>query len=208
MLEPVSDSNHAARWSYLPLSVVRVLSNVIGIDDAPFLRSYRGDVLLVGAVFARNRLDGIVVGRARRDGSNATRAIAAMVENSAFADHVKGVILQGIAVAGFNVVDIHALHEALGVPVLVVARRAPDFFAIRRALLEKVPGGAAKWRLIERAGAMERIGSVFVQRAGLGPDEAADFLRDQTLYGSLPEPLRVAHLIAGALGTGHSRGGA
>jgi endonuclease V-like protein UPF0215 family len=187
---------------------MRPLSNVIGIDDAPFQRSHRGNVGLVGAIFTRHRLDGVVLGHVRRDGADATRRIAALVKQSAFFSHLQGVILQGIAVAGFNVVDIHALNAALERPVLVVARRAPNLATIRRALLENVPGGARKWKLIERAGPMEPIGGVFVQRAGLDRARAERYLRDSTVHGSLPEPLRIAHLIAGGITTGHSRGGA
>ena len=187
---------------------MRPLSNVIGIDDAPFQRSHRGKVGLVGAIFTRHRLDGVVVNKVRRDGADATRRIAELVTGSAFFSHLQGVILQGIAVAGFNVIDIHALNAALKRPVLVVARRAPDLAAIRRALLERVPGGAQKWSLIERAGPMERIGAVYVQRAGLDRARAERYLLEATVHGSLPEPLRIAHLIAGGLGTGHSRGGA
>ena len=182
------------------------LSNVIGVDDAPFSRTQRGDVRLVGAVFARTRFDGVVIGSVRRDGSNATSRIAEMIRRSTFAEHVQAVVLQGITVAGFNVIDIHELSGRLERPVLVVARRAPDLPAIRRALLDFVPGGARKWKLIERAGPMEGVGRVFVQRAGLDRTAAARLLRDTTLYGALPEPLRVAHLIAGALSTGQSRG--
>ncbi len=187
---------------------MRPLSNVIGIDDAPFERSHRGNVGLVGVILTKNRLDGVVVGHARRDGADATRRIAAMVRDSAFFQHLQGVILQGIAVAGFNVIDIHALNALLERPVLVVARHAPDYPAIRRALLERVPGGAGKWRLIERAGPMEPIAKVLVQRAGLDRARAERFLRDSTVHGALPEALRIAHLVAGGLATGHSRGGA
>jgi uncharacterized protein len=184
------------------------LSNVIGIDDAPFARAHRGDVAIVGAVFTRTRLDGVVVGRARRDGSNAAHKIAEMLARSPFERHVQAVVLNGIAVAGFNVVDIHALHRASGLPVLVVARRAPDLAAIRAALLSRVPGGKRKWSLIEQAGPMEPLEGVLVQRAGLDLPHAARFLRDSRVHGALPEPLRIAHLIAGAIGRGQSRGGA
>lgn len=47
---------------------------------------------------------------------------------------------------------------------------------------------------------------VMVQRVGLDRDAAARFLATTTLHGALPEPLRVAHLIAGGLATGTSRG--
>lgn len=188
--------------------MTRRLSNVVGVDDAPFERSHRGDVPIVGAVFTRTRLDGVLRSKVRRDGVNSTRAVAAMVRGSPFHEHVQAVMLNGISLAGFNVVDIGALHQALARPVLVVARRRPDPRAIRRALLDRVPGGARKWRLIEKAGPMEPLEGVWVQRAGLSLRSAAQLLRDSRLQGNLPEPIRVAHLIAGAFARGVSRGGA
>lgn len=186
----------------------RRLSNLVGVDDAPFARTHRGDVPIVGAVFTRHRLDGVVVDRVRRDGVNSTSRIAAMLRGSPFYSHLQVVLLNGIALAGFNVVDLAALHEALSKPVLVVARKAPDMPAIRRALLTRVPGGARKWRLIERAGPMEKLEGVYVQRAGLGLEQAGQLLRDSRVQGWIPEPIRVAHLVAGALGRGTSKGGA
>jgi len=185
--------------------VVRALSNVAGFDDGPFSRAARGDVLLVGAVCARTRLDGVLTGRVRKDGANATARIATLLRRSPFDAHVQAVLLNGIAVGGFNVIDIAALAQQLERPVLVVARRPPRLPLIRRALAT-LPGGARKWRLIERAGAMEPLGGVSVQRAGLSLAEAGRLLEVTTLHGKLPEPLRLAHLIAGGVVTGTSRG--
>jgi uncharacterized protein len=187
---------------------VRRLSNVIGFDDAPFAGAERGNVPIVGAVFAGARLDGVLIDHVRRDGRDSTDRLVATLARSRFREHVQGVVLQGIALAGFNVVDLDALHRRSGLPVLVVARKQPDLAAIRRALLGKVPGGARKWALIEQAGAMEPLEGVWVQRAGLELARARRYLRDSAVHGALPEPLRVAHLIAGAIATGHSRGGA
>lgn len=203
--------------------------NVIGFDDGPFLRAHRGSVLLVGAVCAGTRLDGVVTARVRRDGSDATKHMVHLVTSSQFKGHVRAVMLQGIAVGGFNVVDIHELSVALGLPVLVVMRRQPDLDAIRRALFgdtareaPRIPGAERKWRLIERAGPIERLDiadtgsaptglgnrvqSLRVQRAGLSLEQARRLVRATTLHGQLPEPLRLAHLIAGGLVTGRSRG--
>jgi endonuclease V-like protein UPF0215 family len=184
--------------------MTRPFANFIGIDDGPFDPSHRGDVALVGAVYTKQRLEGIVTGKARKDGANGTRQIAAMIRGARY--NPKVVLLGGIAVGGFNVVDIHALHEDLGLPVLVVARRRPNLRRIERALLENVPGGARKWRLIQKAGPMEPLEGVWVQRAGLDAHRAAQVLRATTEHGKIPEPLRVAHLIAGGLVRGHSRG--
>ncbi|MFO0614357.1 MAG: DUF99 family protein [Polyangiaceae bacterium] len=183
----------------------RRLSNVIGFDDAPFPHDHRGDVRLIGTVCARTRLDGVLSGKIRRDGANAAARMSAMLRESPFREHVQAILLQGIAVGGFNVVDVAALTESAGVPALVVMRRMPDLEGIRRALAAR-PGGERKWRLIEAAGPIERIDPVFVQRVGLSLDEARDLLRATTLHGSLPEPLRLAHLIAGGVTTGVSRG--
>lgn len=206
--------------------------NVIGFDDGPFVREHRGDVLIVGAVCARTRLDGVLCGRIRRDGSNATERMVALVSESQFRSHVRAVMLQGIAVGGFNVIDIHALARALGVPVVVIMRRPPDMDAIRRALFSDSPrmrprvrGARKKWQLIESAGAIERIDlqnvvgrprapsgvrggerRLWVQRSGLSLDAARAIVEATTLHGNVPEPLRLAHLIAGGIVTGQSRG--
>ncbi len=207
--------------------------NVIGFDDGPFSRERRADVLLVGVVCSGTRLDGVVSGRVRRDGADATRRMIALVRESQFGEHVRAVMLQGIAVGGFNVVDVHELSVALGVPVLVVMRRPPDLEAMRKALFVHVPrmrprvrGAARKWRLIEGAGPIEPLAApsapaasrarptglrdggprLWVQRVGLSAEAARRMVLATTLHGHLPEPVRLAHLIAGGIATGRSRG--
>lgn len=206
--------------------------NVIGFDDGPFAREHRGRILLVGAVCAGTRLDGLVSGHVQRDGADATRRMIELILGSQFEATVRAVMLQGIAVGGFNVVDVHQLSGALRVPVLVVMRRQPDLEAMRRALFSDVPtmrprvrGAARKWRLVERAGPVELVGStgraasrarptglrsegsrLWVQRVGLSIEAARALVDDTTLHGRMPEPIRVAHLIAGGIATGRSRG--
>ena len=182
------------------------LSNVVGFDDAPFPHHHRGDVTLVATVCSRTRLDGILRTKVRRDGRNSTDRMIEAVASSPFHGHLQAVLLQGIAVAGFNVVDIHRLSDALELPVLVVARRAPDLTAIRRALERSGSGWQRKWRLIEQAGPMEALRGVFVQRANLPTAQAQRLLAATTVHGRIPEPLRMAHLIAGGMTTGVSRG--
>ena len=182
------------------------ISNVIGIDDAPFAPDHQGSVMIVGAVFSGERLAGVVSSHVQRDGSDATQAIADMVRHSRFSEQVQAVFLQGIAVAGFNVIDIHALHMALETPVLAVARRAPDMDAMRRALLSRVEDGERKWLLIEKAGPMLPIGNLHAQFAGIAYAEAAALIGRFVFNGHVPEPLRTAHLIAGGIATGESRG--
>lgn len=183
----------------------RTISHVIGFDDAPFHRNQRGSVLIVGAVFSGSRLEGVLTGKVRRDGANGTKQLARLIADSRFATHLQLIMLQGIAVAGFNVIDIHALHDTLGIPVLVLARKQPNLAKIKNALLKNVPGGKRKWQLIEQAGAMEAVAGVYVQRAGIALTTTQQVIKRFAFNSVIPEPLRTAHLIASALGDGHSR---
>ncbi|MBS3757095.1 MAG: DUF99 family protein [Desulfobacterales bacterium] len=181
-------------------------SNVAGFDDAPFARDYKGKVRLVGTVYAALRFDGVLIGEVEKDGFDAAAQLARLVGDSRFNGHIQLIMLQGIAFAGFNVVDVFSLYEQLGLPLLVVARRKPDMASIRRALLSHIEEGKEKWAVLERLGEMEPLGSVFVQRVGLSLAQASEVLEQFVVHGNIPEPLRTAHIIAGALAYGHSRG--
>ncbi|HEY3055542.1 MAG TPA: DUF99 family protein [Thermoanaerobaculia bacterium] len=174
----------------------RRFAHVIAFDDCAFEREHTGDVGLIGAVFAGARLDGVVAGRVRRDGANSAAVMARMIFESRFVQHLQLIMLQGIAVAGFNVVDVFELHAATDLPILVVAKREPGLAAIRDTLTLRIRGGARKWNIIERLGAMERVRGVWVQRVGLTKDEATVILERHAVNGYMPEPLRVVHLIA------------
>jgi uncharacterized protein len=181
-------------------------SHVIAFDDAPFDKARRGDISIIGVAYAGNRLDGVMSGKIRRDGVNSTKTITALIFASRFHAHNQAIFLQGIALGGFNVIDLRALYDALSVPIIVVMRRRPNLQAIKRALLEHVPGGQRKWQLIENAGAIDVVADVFIQRMGINLGTAEKLIRKFAIHSVVPEPLRVAHLIAGGVTRGHSTG--
>ena len=185
---------------------VKRYSNIIGVDDGPFAFDHVGHVPIVGAIFTSLDLTGVIIGQVEKDGTNGADQIVEMVAASKFVEHVQLVMLQGIALAGFNVVDVFRLHEQLGLPVLIVSRRLPDMAAIRAALLTQIPHGERKWQLIDRLGPMEPAGRVYIQRVGLTSEKAVAVVERFAIHGHLPEPLRIAHLIAGAVTEGQSRG--
>ena len=181
-------------------------SNVIGFDDAPFTHDYVGPVPVVGAVFTGLQLTGVVIGQVEKDGADAAEELTRLAGESRFAEHVQLVMLQGIALAGFNVVDVFSLHQQLELPVLVVSRKMPDLAAVKKALLTQIPNGAKKWRIIEQLGPLEPAGNVYVQRLGLTLEQAQAVVERFAAHSHIPEPLRTAHLIAGAVANGESRG--
>ncbi len=182
-----------------------MIRHVIGFDDGPFPVEHRGDVLLVGAVFSGRRLDGVLTGKVRRDGANATRAIVELVRGSRHRPQLQAVLTQGIAFGGFNVVDLDAIHAELRVPIVTVCRRRPDLNRVRDALLSRVHGGQRKWKLIQAAGLPEGVAGLYIQRKGVSLQDAADLIESLAVHSALPEPLRTAHIIAGGVVDGESR---
>jgi len=175
----------------------------IGFDDAPFGRARRGDVALAGVVCAGTRFEGLVWGRVRRDGWNATGEIVRLLAGGKFLPQLHLVLLDGIAFGGFNVVDLQALAGALGRPCVAVMRRPPDLAAVERAL-RRLPRPARRLEALRRAGPVHRQGGFVFQVRGAEPEAAARALARLTDRGAVPEPLRLAHLVGAAVRTGES----
>ena len=176
---------------------------VLGIDDAPFERGSGGPVSIAGVVCHATRFEGMLWGEATQDGTDATEALIALVAGSKFAPQLHAVLLDGIALGGFNVVDLAALHDALGRPCIAVMRRWPDRDAMRRAMA-RLPEPEARWARVERAGPIHDCDGFVFQAAGAQPADAALLLGAVTDRGHVPEPLRLAHLIGSAVMTGVS----
>jgi endonuclease V-like protein UPF0215 family len=179
---------------------------VVGVDDGPAPKR-RGAAVFVAApvVRATGELDGLLTTGVRRDGWNATAQLKALLGASRFLPQIHAVMLDGIALGGLNVVDIRDLSASLWLPVITVMRHRPDVRGFRAAV-ERLPRPARRWALVERAGPVHRAGPIYFQCVGADADWARALLAQTTLNGNLPEPIRLAHLIAGGVVDGESRG--
>lgn len=182
---------------------------MLGVDDGPFTwEQAHADV--VGVLMrAGTYVEAVMRTRVAVDGDDATMALVNMVAKSRYADAVQVLMLDGVSFGGFNVVDLDAVRDALGVPVLTVTRDPPDKPAIEAALRKHFPDAERRLALLQRH-PLERVETahspVWVKRVGLGEQDARDLVRATTVRGAIPEPLRLAHLIAAAIHFGESRG--
>ena len=180
---------------------------VIGIDDAPFDKSKKGNVLVVGTIFRGGEwMDGVLSTTARIDGTNSTSKLALMINKCKFKPQLQAILLNGIALGGFNIIDINKLNKKTKIPVIVVIRKCPDFASIKYAL-DKM-GKSKRYRLIEKAGKVHKIGDVYAQFSGCDIDFVKEVLRITCTRSFLPEPLRAAHIIAAGIVLGESKGDA
>ena len=182
---------------------------ILGIDDSALLSE---EIMIVGAIFrGGDWMDGVLRSDITKDGLDATDIICSMITKSKHYGQIRAVMLDGITYAGFNVVDIHKIYMQTGIPVIVVMRSKPDFEKIKSAL-KYFPDGEERWAIIKRAGEIEEIpgekekSSIYVQRAGISLESVNKIIRLTSIRSNIPEPLRVAHLIATGIILGESRG--
>jgi endonuclease V-like protein UPF0215 family len=185
--------------------VIKREIRIVGVDDGVFVPHTKGLADVVGVVFRGGYwLDGVMKTEVVVDGIDATEKIAGMITSSPHYAQIRIIMLNGVTFAGFNVVDIKKLSESTGLPVIAVARVKPDFKDIRKALAH-LPDGEKRWRIIENesvlVGVRSRRGEepIFVQVAGMGIEDAERIVKETSTRSNIPEPLRVAHLIASGL---------
>jgi endonuclease V-like protein UPF0215 family len=176
----------------------------IGFDDAPHPRDAES-VEIAGVVCNDARFEGMVWGTVDKDGTDATDVIAALLGTSKYAPQVHAVLLDGIAMAGLNVIDLPQLYERVGVPCITVMRKVPNLTRMHEAI-HNLPDPQRGIELLKRAGTIHEHAPFVFQVVGATPDEALEVLRRTTDTGHVPEPLRLAHLITSAVIDGQSRG--
>jgi endonuclease V-like protein UPF0215 family len=185
---------------------------ILGIDDAPFEKKGGGRTLLVGAVYRGGDFcDGVVSRVIDVDGTDATDKIVDTLKKTRHREQLRVVMLDGITFGGMNVVDIHRIYRETNFPVIVVNRKKPNFENIKKAL-ENFKDGDARWKIIERTGKIKTASvknhKLYIQTSGIELSDAIEILEKSCSHGHVPEPLRVAHLIAAGVTTGESKGGA
>jgi uncharacterized protein len=173
---------------------------VLGIDDGKFIPQTKGSALVVGVVFRGGcSIDGVMHTRIIIDGLDATKKLALMINNSPHHKQLRLVMLNGITFGGFNVVDIQELHLATNLPILALTREKPDLTGIHEAI-RNLPKAEERWGMILEAGKIHEIinkgSKIYLEIAGISYDDAEKIIVLTSTRSSLPEPLRVAHIIA------------
>jgi hypothetical protein len=175
----------------------------VGFDDAPFVRGRRADVGVAGVVCAGTRFEGLVWGRLRQDGWNATDVLAGLLVGGKFLPQLHLVLLDGLSFGGLNVVDLPALAARTGRACVAVMRRPPDLVGLERAI-RRLPRAERRLALLRAAGEIHRRGPFVFQVVGADADVAGRALARLTDRGAVPEPLRLAHLVGAAIRNGES----
>lgn len=189
----------------MPKSDVRYL----GFDDAPF--SFEDETTRVVGVVTRGPgyVEGVLSRELRVDGADATNVLIDLVTNSRFFPLLRVVFLNGATVGGFNIVDLDALHAATRIPVVALTRDEPDVAKVEAALRKHFVDALDRLAILsrQRPVAVQNGGfQVWATVRGATLDEATPWIAAATIRGAIPEPIRLAHLIASGTTRGESSG--
>ena len=183
---------------------------VIGFDDGTFSFKSKmegGKTILIGVVMKGSQdVVGILSRWIEVDGTDATEKMIDAVVNSRFKD-LRVIMLKGITYAGFNIVNIEKLSRKTGLPVIVVIRKKPDLKAMEDVLRKHFREAEERIELLRKSGKIRELipGKLFYQTYGIEPKTAEEVIRTTQKSSLIPEPLRLAHMIASAVMTGESK---
>jgi uncharacterized protein len=180
--------------------------HILGIDDAPFNKRQERPVRIVAVLMEGNDLvEGMAVGEFPVDGADATGFLATWIKAMRWQPALQGVVLGGITLAGLGLVDLEDLAKRIAVPALAVTRRPTAKSRVGAALT--AAGLEDRLPVIGRSPAAIRVRpGLYMAFAGADREHAIALIEATLLKSRMPEPLRLAHLIASALERGQSRG--
>lgn len=181
---------------------------ILGIDDMPFSFKDR-EVDIVGVVMRGGKyLEGVLKTTIEVDGMNATSKIIELIQKTRHRKQLKIIMIDGVALGGFNVVDAERIFNETSLPTITITRNKPNMEKIKEALKKYFDDWEERWKIINKRETEEiKINyPIYVKYFGLEKKEVIDVIKLSIVRGAIPEPIRVAHLIATGIKKGESYG--
>ncbi len=150
----------------------------------------RGDLVIDGFSFAFATVGGM----------DATDAVLRLYRDLQRGD-VNAILLSGAVISWYNVVDLPRVHEETGKPLLCVTYEESEGL---EKYLKQFEDWEERIRVYRRNGEREKVflrtgKEVYIRYFGMRKDEALGLLNKFTLSGRIPEPVRVARILARSL---------
>jgi len=178
----------------------------VGIDDGPSTRngiveSRNNRASLVAVCFDRLDFDEARMGVVQVDGLDSTDVILRLLKGTRAAV----IFLSGASFAGFNIVDAQRLHNMLHIPIIIISREKPDNASVKRALKKHFTDWKTRWKLIRKLGRIHAFAPkpseqpLHFESVGISATKARRIIRAYCVTSRVPEPIRVAGIIAKGL---------
>jgi endonuclease V-like protein UPF0215 family len=175
--------------------------HVLGVEDgsfAPFQRVEPSYTYFCGVETVLDIIKNVRLRMIEVDGFDATEKLLTMMPGMA----VGAVILGGITFGGFNIVNPFKILMETHVPVIIYSGTRPNNEKILSALKNHFEDWRERWEIIERLGPVysttphPKETPVYFEVVGASKEWAEKIFHSLAVVSRIPEPVRVAGLIA------------
>lgn len=167
-------------------------TRIFAFDDSPFSRNDEY-TSLIGVIMRKDLyLESILKEKIRVDGLDVTEKILKAIKKKG--SGVRVILVQGTTFGGFNILDMGSLFRETGICVINVVDHEPDLDAIKNALRKHFPDWQSRFKIFKKD--FTKLGSLYLQTEGINEETAYKFIGQITVNGVIPEPLRIADIIA------------
>ncbi len=178
---------------------------IVGVDDGPLptRRETGGYAVIVAVLLQGVLISKVRLGRIEVDGTDANSILRDLLRNMAY----DVAMLSGISFGGFNLIDIDQLSRGTGKPVIAVIGERPNNVSVRKALRRHFDDWERRWRIVKNAGPLYSFKplpnepKLYYEVKGSSPAYARRIIASSAIISRLPEPVRVAGLVAKNLGS-------
>ncbi len=175
-------------------------TRVLGIAES--FRKTSACSTLAGVVMRRDLvIDGMVFGNVTIEGNDATQNILSMYKSLKRND-INCIMLDGLIISMYNIIDGEELKENTDVPVIAVTFKDSEGLesTIQHHFSNDFKLKVEQYRKLgQRDKILLKTGKkLFVRSWGISSEETSTIVNCFTLQGSIPEPIRIAKLAARA----------
>jgi len=182
---------------------------LLGIDDSPFSFNEKYANIIGVVMRGGEYLECVLSRQISIDGDDATFSCIDMIKNTKHRKQLKALLLDGVTFGGFNVVDVKEINTSTNLPIITVTRDKPDFLKIEKALKNNFADWKNRLNLMKKGRLYvvnTKYNPIYIKCVGIDVKDAKEIIKLSTIRGVVPEPLRVAHIIASGITRGESYG--
>jgi len=176
---------------------------ILTFEDGKFVGKGFGKTLLIGLKTEDTLIEDIYFREIEIDGLDATEKAIEIINE---AKPIDIIFLNGISYAGFNLIDAEKIWMNLGIPLIIYTKKKPDNKKVISALIKHFPDWRIRWDIIKntlkasrgvhQVKIKSREKPVYIEVIGIGLEEATKILKNNTIWGRTPEPIRIIEIIA------------
>ncbi len=174
---------------------------VVGVEDGSFQKGITRKALLAVVLFKGLHIEDVRTANISVDGLDATKKLVGILNEWRFTT----VLLAGISFAGFNVIDPTAIYESFKKPVIVITRTKPNSKTVKQALKRHFTDWETRWNTFAKLNQFHKIlplvggRPIYIEILGANIKCTHNLIRALSVRSRVPEPIRVARLVARGL---------